>query len=95
MWPHVNDRSVLQAYSLHSRTLFLLGLHIPGLILIPSSGDPACAVWYPHSSDTLQEMNSAKQPESGRRDRKHEVVNLQVLQDGILLTEVCRVFIQS
>lgn len=76
MWPHVNDWSVLQASNLHSRTLLLPGLHIPEFILIPSIGDPGCASWDPHSNDTLQEMNPAKQPESGRRDWEHEVVNL-------------------
>lgn len=39
MWPHVNDRSVLQASNLHYRTPFLPGLHIPGFIPIPSIGD--------------------------------------------------------
>lgn len=36
-------------------TLFLPGLHIPGFILIPSIGDPGCATWDPHSSNTSQE----------------------------------------
>lgn len=74
--------------------MFLPGLHIPGFILIPSAAHPGCAAWDPHSNDTSQERNSAKQPEPDRRDWKHEAVNLQVLQGGTLLTEVRRVLIQ-
>lgn len=94
MWPHVSDRSVLQASILHYRTVFLPGLHITGFILIPSIGNPGCAAWDPHFSDTSQEMNPAKQPGPGKRDWKHEVVNLQVLQGGTLLTEIRRVLIR-
>lgn len=74
MWPHVNDRSVLKASNLHYRTVSARSTY--SRIHSDSFHWWSCATWHPPSSDILQEMNPAKQPESSRRDWKHEVVNL-------------------